>query len=134
MPRSIVLFERLAYAALAFEVVDILIDPFNRAEWGLAGSVVAAAIAVLITSLIVWAAARRRKNWARWLYTVLGIIGIAMTLWSFTDEGQSVWIHVINVAADLCFIAAAYHAFMKESGPWFHPGLPGGGLDQARTS
>jgi uncharacterized membrane protein HdeD (DUF308 family) len=125
MPKSVILFERLAYAALAFEVLAILIDPLSREEWGLAGSLLAAAAAILITSLIVWAAARRRKNWARWLYVVLGVIGMASTIWSFTDEGQSMWVHVINVAADLCFIAAAYHAFMKESRPWFHRNLAG---------
>jgi uncharacterized membrane protein HdeD (DUF308 family) len=125
MPRSIALFERLAYAALTFEVLAILIDPLNREEWGLTGSLLAAAIAILITTLIIWAAVRRRKNWARWLYVVLGVIGMASTLWSFTDEGQSLLVHIINVAADLCFIAAAYHAFRKESRPWFHPNLPG---------
>jgi uncharacterized membrane protein HdeD (DUF308 family) len=121
MPKSVVLFERLAYAALTFEVLAILIDPLNRAEWGLAGSLLVAAISILITTLIIWAAARRRKNWARYLYVVLGVIGMASTIWSFTDEGQSMWVHVINVAADLCFIAAAYHAFMQASRPWFHP-------------
>jgi fluoride ion exporter CrcB/FEX len=125
MPRSVVLFERLAYAALTFEVLAILIDPLNRAEWGMAGSLLVAAIAILITSLIVWAAARRRKNWARYLYVVLGVIGMASTIWSFTDEGQSMLVHVLNVAADLCFIAAAYHAFIRESRPWFHPNLSG---------
>lgn len=121
MPHSVVLFERLAYVSLAFEVLGILIDPLNRKEWGLAGSVLVAAIAVLITSLIIWAAVRRRKNWARWLYIVLGVLGMASTIWSFTDQGQSVLVHVINVVADVCFIAAVYHAFAKESQPWFHP-------------
>jgi uncharacterized membrane protein HdeD (DUF308 family) len=125
MPHNVVMFERLAYACLGFEVLAILVDPLNRAEWGIAGSLLAAAIAVLITSLIVWAAARRRKNWARWLYLVLGAIGMASTIWSFTDEGQSVLVHVINVAADISFVAAAYHAFSRESRPWFHPAAQG---------
>ncbi|HEV7718836.1 MAG TPA: hypothetical protein VGO70_07670 [Arsenicitalea sp.] len=127
MPHSVVLFERLAYMALAFEVLAILVDPLNRAEWGLAGSVLVAAIAVLITTLIVWLAARRRKNWARWLYLVLGLIGMASTLWSFTDVGQSVWVHVLNIAADLSFLAAAYHAWKQESAAWFHPHAPASG-------
>ena len=127
MPQSIVLFERLAYVALAFEVLAILIDPLNRAEWGLAGSVLVAAMAVLITSLIVWLAARRWRNWARWLYLVLGVIGMASTLWSFTDAGQSVWVHVLNIAADLSFIAAAYHAWRPDGTAWFQAHAPAGG-------
>ena len=128
MPHSAVLFERFAYLALAFEVGAILIDPLNRAEWGLGGSILVAAIAVLITSLIVWLAARRRKNWARWLYLILGLIGMASSLWSFTDEGQSVWVHVLNIAADLSFVAAAYHAWKRESAAWFQPHAHPGGI------
>lgn len=126
MPNSVVMFERLAYACLTFEVLAILVDPLNRAAWGLAGSVLIAAVAVLITSLVVWAAARRRQNWARWLYLVLGVIGMASTLWSFTDADQRWWVHALNVAADLCFLGAAYHVFSKESTPWFRPTLPAG--------
>jgi uncharacterized membrane protein HdeD (DUF308 family) len=126
MPNSVVIFERLAYACLTFEVLAILIDPLNRAAWGLSGTVLVAAIAVLITSLIVWAAARRRKNWARWLYLVLGVIGMASTLWSFTDAEQTWWVHMLNVAADLCFLGAAYHVFSRESTPWFRPTIVAG--------
>jgi uncharacterized membrane protein HdeD (DUF308 family) len=125
MPNSVAMFERLAYACLTFEVLAILIDPLNRAAWGLSGTVLVAAIAVLITSLIVWATARRRQNWARWLYLVLGVIGMASTLWSFTDAEQTWWVHTLNVAADLCFLAAAYHLFSRESAPWFRRALPG---------
>ena len=126
MPNSVVIFERLAYACLTFEVLAILIDPLNRAAWGLSGTVLVAAIAVLITSLIVWASARRRKNWARWLYLVLGVIGMASTLWSFTDAEQTWWVHMLNVAADLCFLGAAYHVFSTESTPWFRPTIVAG--------
>src|SRR5262245_314617 len=83
MPKSIILFERVAYLALLLGLTSLVlnwseIDDFYRQQ----------PIAYLFTQIItfgsqilfIWLIARRRKNWARWLWLVLTFGGTAIAI------------------------------------------------------
>jgi hypothetical protein len=78
-PESVVLYERLAWAAIAVSLASAAATPPKPpvADLRLGATFVAGQL------LWIWLVARRRQNWARWislLVILLGIAGIAVTI------------------------------------------------------
>src|SRR5476651_1187928 len=95
MPRNVRLFEWLMYGNL---LLSLVVTPFNDrfhaslAKFGPAILFVAA-LAYGLFGLVIWAIARRRKNWLRWTWMVLFAISVPNNILFWWPELRS---HPVN--------------------------------------
>ena len=134
MPRNVALFELLAYVALG---VGLFTLPFAigailnvlataGAAAGSAGTfvliftVLGGLVGFALYGLLVWAAARKRQNWARIVYAVLILIGLIASAFN-TDGLQLIGLFSIGSFAiqTLLQFAALYFVFTRDANPWF---------------
>jgi hypothetical protein len=122
VPRDVLRFEILLYLSL-------LVDSLSVAFFGVAPgeSEPAEPVVNLLTAafiglnvLLVWLAARRRKNWAR--LTLLGFFTLAVAIsvgfFSQTEFGLRTVIDMLSLALSA---VAFYFAFTTEARQWFGP-------------
>ena len=75
MPSNVTRFEVLMYLSLGIGIVTAALQSQQvAADWRFGLSIQAVVLAVTIA--LIWLTARRRQNWARWLFLVLFLIGI----------------------------------------------------------
>lgn len=122
MPRNVRLFERLMYGTL---LLSLIIAPFNdRFHASLAkfgpGVLIAAAVAYGMIALMIWAIARRRKNWLRWTWLVLFVVALPYNVPLWWPELRS---HPVNGGlyfATLIVQAVAFYViFTGDAAGWF---------------
>jgi LPXTG-motif cell wall-anchored protein len=130
MPRSIAHFELLAYLGLLvdmistpFESVVAIRDP-SASTGAKIGTVVGGIIGIVILGLLIWLIARRRKNWARWLFLVLYGIGLVFFVFTLGHSGRL--IDGLNALQGVLWAVALYFAFSTDAHAWFNaaPGEP----------
>jgi hypothetical protein len=123
MPVNIIRFERLAYLSLAISMLSVVLD--NSMGPGTHQPLWATVIAVVATTLIggalIWATARLRKNWIRWVYTTLVVLGVAADAWTIPTDfaAHSPLFQALNVGADILDIACVCLLFSAAAGAWF---------------
>lgn len=93
MPKSIAWFERLAYLSLVVGALSLAL------HWSLVQSTfgqnsylypVSAVITLAVQVMLIWLTARRRTNWARWMWIVLNFATAGFALYGAvmgTDRG-----------------------------------------------
>ncbi len=132
MPKNVLLFERLMYGSLLIGILNIILDGPRR----LASPEVQAAggapflygvgfITLAVLVLLIWLIARRRKNWARWLFTVLFLIGLWPAYQNFIQllEGNPP-VAYLCVVQLLLQLAALYFVFTGDASSWFEKNKP----------
>jgi ABC-type dipeptide/oligopeptide/nickel transport system permease component len=135
MPTNIIRFERLAYISLVMGVVALGIDRNFRAEVGLTVVVVSTAIAVAIGVALIYLAARRRKNWARWAFSIIAAISTAFVAYSvWTEFAVQPWVTGLNIVSTAFDAVAVYLLFSGDSQSWFRPTAPSGSNSQGAVA
>ena len=126
------MFERLAYASLALGLltglVETLADPdvqSSFAERAADAVFPVAAYLVLMAAItgtfaaLIWAAARRRRNWARWVYTLLFPLGIGWAIYDW-DASDPAWFRGLDLTVYLLDATALFFLwFRQDSASWF---------------
>ena len=83
MPKSIAWFERLAYLSLVVGAASLVL------HWSLVRSIfgqnsyvypISAAVTLAAQVMLIWLTARRRTNWARWMWIVLSFATSGLSL------------------------------------------------------
>jgi hypothetical protein len=100
-------------------VLDNSIGPGEHLPlWAIFFAVIATA---LIGGGLISATARLRKNWLRWTYAVLVVLGVAADAWTIPTEfaAHSPLVHALNVGADILDIACICLLFSAAAGAWF---------------
>ena len=122
MPKSIVLFERVAYLNIVLGLASVTINwPLIAKRHGAAFFVLTVLISIGIEVFLMRRTARRR-NWARWTFIALIFVGTAMAI---AEEILRPTPHngvVGNAAFYLDYltgVAAAYFLLTSESWTWF---------------
>ena len=130
MPRNVARFEILMYLALVMAVLIGIFD-FNRFAPTLGAGLIVGTVSgvVVLTTLLVWAAARRRQTWARWFLLALFIVGMPGYTMSFLEFAQgSILTAAMGIMRVLLSAAALYYVFTGDAREWFrrppHPDLP----------
>ena len=84
LPSNVAKFEELMYLSVTVGVVvSALLWDQNVAlasQLGVAFVLFVQAFGLAFVVLLIWLIARRRKNWARWLFLIVGILGLAFYL------------------------------------------------------
>ncbi|MEO8421043.1 MAG: hypothetical protein ABI457_07610 [Hyphomicrobium sp.] len=127
MPKNVLLFERLIYGSLFIGLLNIILDgprqlesPEVQAAGGAPFFYGVAFITLAVFVLLVWLIARRGKNWARWLFAVLFLVGLLPAYQNFLKLLEA---HLL--VASLCVVqlvlqlAALYFIFTGDARPWF---------------
>jgi Na+/melibiose symporter-like transporter len=126
MPSTILRFERLAYLGLAGAIIGAMLDVKERAEMGAVQQGFGTAAIVIALGVLVFLAARKRQNWARWVFAVavgLIAIGSAVNLWTVfrgpAPDALAIASLLIDNFALLLQGAAIYFVFSRDSNLWF---------------
>jgi hypothetical protein len=112
MPSSVRIFEILSYASVLIRLVTALAFP----AFGNATPIVVLLVFGWNASLIWWAA-RRRMNWARWILLIWFVVGTAYSYLLFPFELDA-W-EILFLAAVLMDAVALALVFTRSARPWF---------------
>ena len=128
LPSNVVWFERLMYLALGISliltflqwdyVVDVFVNDFGFPDP--ASAFVTMLLGYAPVVLLIWQAARRRKNWARWVLCILIAIQLsALYRWTglnkyLTQLGQG-----LLIGQDVVLAFALFLIFTGNARAWF---------------
>ena len=124
MPVHMIRFERLAYCSLAIDLLVIVLE--NSTSAGLMLGIPALTSLVIVVAIIgaalISATAHLRKNWLRWLYSVLMVVGVTFDVWTVatTFPATSVLAQVLSVGSDVLDVICVCLLFAASSNVWFH--------------
>lgn len=120
VPRNVLRFEILLYLSL---LIDALSFPFRDVPADIPDSTlmaanVASACLILLFYALVWLAARRHKNWARWLLLaslVLSVVSLAAVV------GQEGWAieNLIDLVSSALTALGLFFSFQGDAQGWF---------------
>jgi hypothetical protein len=127
MPRNVMLFERLMYTSLAIGILNLFLDGIRLAAsapiaavGGLPFVVFVCVATAASLVLFIWLIARRRQNWARWVFLVLFVIGLVPVIQNlFTVLEAHPAAAYVSVVQLLLQQAALFFIFTGDAGPWF---------------
>ena len=110
-PASIRYFEHLTVASFAVG----LLHQLSSTTVGLVGTFVVAAITIGLALL----ASRRRKNWARWVLTIMFVLGAGFTVLDMRAV-LAIGYPLVTVLVFLLQAIALALLFTQEASDWFH--------------
>lgn len=127
MPKNVVIFERLMYASVCIGLLSLILDasrqaaqPEVQAVGGMPFVALVALAGIAIVLLLIWLTARKGKNWARWLFAVLFVIGLWPTLQNIDMLlTANPIVALLAVAQIVIQVAAIYFVFTGDAAPWF---------------
>ena len=121
MPTPVIWFEILSYLVLFLQlVVGALIYPEVSQQLGEGLIYALSATWVLVSVFLIWSAARRRKNWVRWLFLVGLGVDVFFAVPTMADDFKSnIVIGAIKAIILLLNGAATYLLFSPAAQPWF---------------
>ena len=123
MPRNVVIFERLMYTVIALGVLMALLDSARIAALTGVGAgvvLVGSVLSLAIFGLLVWLAARRRKNWARWILLIVAVIGFFMAYPQLANAFRSnALLGSVHVVQYLMEVVALWFVFTGDAKDWF---------------
>lgn len=123
MPKSVVWYERLSYAAMALTIATVplnwgTIEKYSHKSPVLYPSALAAVF--LIQAFWIWLVARKRQNWARWTSLVGVILGLLQVGQDIEQRFRlGVPAAIAFYAIDLMIVVAVGLLFMPDANPWF---------------
>jgi|GEM_PF-1473775 len=121
-PRNVALFEVLIYLGLVLDMGAVM--RWNRASFEGWEFIEAASFYLLLFALLVfavWAAARRGRNWARFVLLALILTSVPDYFHIFADLANFDYSLVaLRILSDSLQLAALYFVFSPEARPWFN--------------
>jgi uncharacterized BrkB/YihY/UPF0761 family membrane protein len=123
LPRNVFWFEVLLYASLMLDALSVAVqDRTPTAEVSeqmiMANTLIGGGM-ILLLLYFVWLAARRRKNWPRWVLgaaLVLSVISLFQVIGASGFELDS----VIEIVSCVLTAAGLYYSFTGDAKGWFN--------------
>jgi len=125
LPSNVRRFEQLMYLSLALSLGEAALEwrQFVAAPSVPAFGVFAAFFYALAIFLI-WQAARRRANWARWVWLILGILSLPASFSHFEpNPGVYLLAGILRVGGFLALAVALFFIFTGNARGWFETRL-----------
>jgi hypothetical protein len=123
VPKNVLWFEVLLYLSLTLDALSVAFQDRTPSaevsESTIAAATVVAACLILLMVYFVGLAARRRKNWPRWVLAaslVLSVISLAQTIGSNGVELDS----AIEIVSCALTAAGLYFSFTGDAQGWFN--------------
>lgn len=122
VPRDVLRFEVFMYASLLLDTLTAAF--FSEASEAMRASVSIVNATILGASVaLVWLAARKRKNWARWTLFAIFVLMVLLYIQAFGDIAFSIGTF-IDMVSFVLSASAFYFAFTSESQRWFNGSNP----------
>ena len=121
MPTNVRRFEWLMYISLVLGIVNAILQyPAFSARIPGAFIIFIQAFVVAFFVLFIWLIARKRQNWARWIFVIFFVLGLPVYALGFTDLLQrtpaAALIGLVQLALQL---GAVIFIFTGDAKPWF---------------
>jgi|SRR5216683_4144085 peptidoglycan/LPS O-acetylase OafA/YrhL len=123
LPRNVLRFEILLYLSLMLDALSVAFqDRTPRADTTdsmvMAASVLAGCI-ILLLLYFVWLAARRRKNWPRWVLAAALVLSV-ISLFQIIGENGVELDSGIEIVSCLLTAAGLYFSYTGDGQGWFN--------------
>jgi uncharacterized BrkB/YihY/UPF0761 family membrane protein len=123
LPRNVFRFEVLLYASLMLDALSVAVqDRTPTAEMTdqtIMGTTLATGGLILLFLLFVWLAARKRKNWQRWVLAAFLVFSIISLFQVIGDNGVELDSLIEIVSCGLT-VAGLYFSFTGDAQGWFN--------------
>jgi hypothetical protein len=117
------IFERLMYAMIALGACLAILDAARIAALTGAGAgfvLAGSLLGLAIFGLLVWLAARRRKNWARWTLLIVAVVGFFMAYPQLSKAFQAnTLLGSLHLVQYLMELVALWFVFSGDAKAWF---------------
>jgi len=122
VPRNVLLFEIMLYLSLMLDALSVAFQD-RTPDAGVTASTITIATAmtgllILLLLYFVWLAARRRKNWPRWVLAAALLFSVG-SLWQAIGESGLELDSGIEVVSCLLTAAGLYFSFTGDAQDWF---------------
>jgi hypothetical protein len=122
LPRNVLRFEVLLYLSLLLDTLSAAFLDRTPADTGDATTANVNMLAVFLVAfflLLVWLAARHRKNWARWvLVSALGLS--VLSLLDALGSGGLTFATAVDLISTGLTAAGLYFSFTGDAKDWFN--------------
>ena len=123
LPRNVFRFEVLLYASLMLDALSVAVQdrtPTGDAtEQVIMANTIIGGIMILLLLYFVYLAARRRKNWPRWVLAaalILSVISLFQVIGTNGLELDS----LIEIVSCILTAAGLYYSFTGDAHGWFN--------------
>jgi peptidoglycan/LPS O-acetylase OafA/YrhL len=123
IPKNVLRFEVLLYSSLILDALSVAFQDrtpgADITESTIAAATVLAAGLILLLFYFVWLAARRRKNWPRWVLLATLVLSV-ISLFQIIDENGLQVDSAIEVVSCALTAAGLYCSFTGDAQGWFN--------------
>jgi peptidoglycan/LPS O-acetylase OafA/YrhL len=123
IPKNVLRFEVLLYSSLILDALSVAFQDrtpgADITESTIAAATVLAAGLILLLFYFVWLAARRRKNWPRWVLLATLVLSV-ISLFQIIDESGLQLDTAIEVVSCALTAAGLYCSFTGDAQGWFN--------------
>jgi cell division protein FtsW (lipid II flippase) len=123
IPKNVLRFEVLLYSSLILDALSVAFQDrtpsADMTESTIAAATVLAAGLILLLFYFVWLAARRRKNWPRWVLLATLVLSV-ISLFQIVDESGLQLDTAIEVVSCALTAAGLYCSFTGDAQGWFN--------------
>ena len=123
IPRNVLRFEVLLYSSLILDALSVAFQDrtpnADMTESTIAVATVLAAGLILLLFYFVWLAARRRKNWPRWVLLATLLLSV-ISLFQIIDDSGLQLDSAIEVVSCALTAAGLYCSFTGDAQGWFN--------------
>ena len=123
IPRNVLRFEVLLYSSLILDALSVAFQDrtpsIDMTESTIAVATVLAAGLILLLFYFVWLAARRRKNWPRWVLLATLVLSV-ISLFQIIDENGLQIDSAIEVVSCALTAAGLWCSFTGDARGWFN--------------
>jgi peptidoglycan/LPS O-acetylase OafA/YrhL len=123
IPKNVLRFEVLLYSSLILDALSVAFQDRTPSaditESTIAVATVLAAGLIMLLFYFVWLAARRRKNWPRWVLLATLVLSV-ISLFQIIDESGLQLDSAIEVVSCALTAAGLYCSFTGDAQGWFN--------------
>jgi peptidoglycan/LPS O-acetylase OafA/YrhL len=123
VPKNVIWFEALLYLSLALDALSVAFHDrtpsTDMTEQMIAVETVMDAFLIPLMVYFVWLAARRRKNWPRWVLVASLVLSV-ISLVQIIGNGSLAFDSAVEVVSCALMAAGLYFSFTGDARGWFN--------------
>ena len=123
LPRNVFWFEVLLYASLMLDALSLAVQDRTPtaevSEQMITANTLIGGGMILLLLYFVWLAARRRKNWPRWVLGAALLLSVVSLFQVIGDRGLELD-SVIEIVSCVLTAAGLYYSFTGDAKGWFN--------------
>jgi cell division protein FtsW (lipid II flippase) len=123
LPRNVFRFEVLLYASLMLDSLSVAVQDrtptADMTDQMIMGTTLVAGGMILLFLLFVWLAARKRKNWPRWVLAAFLVFSVISLFQVIGENGVELG-SLIEIVSCALTAAGLYFSFTGDAQGWFN--------------